>query len=479
MEKKIQTFIDACRSRSETIRRVTNEQGRQSLTKFIALQKEKLFCNNRLSSLQNKEDFLDICYDYVQEKLDKDLAWRVQEALLIGAIHMADHLGGIYSPQSFQGDLLFGSMLGAECIPCFSEGGVPLKSTTYARGIKYFSVPDLSGKLPIFPCKSERYAASLAEGFTVVNIEQAKKNTANIVDEQTKKVMYKILTDIYQSETILREIRFADQVPRLGVALSRSLGEFTARAPLIYMESEDIFGRLFLRDIDDPSSLVALMLGEPTILKALAVPDEEGEAPGNLLFKANDGHGHMVPLKLTEEPMLRGKTIYGEELSFDLNIAALKEAVQKKYLFVTVYVRILMLVFARGFTMYGGIFQSAYLPKWQAKVATVLSTCGYHDLAEEFLKWDVSGYISGPIFALHRMGKKAVHAGPVEWMMHFPCTEVIEGLIDGTTVFDAHIMGLFEFYHDLFLKNERLVGWETALADYMGEMYVGNCLNEA
>lgn len=463
--------------RNATVRRAIREYGELSLQDFLVLQRGRLEANAERTPMQPKEDFLQICADYVKARLGAAMAERARRALEQGALHTADHLGGLYSPQSFQGDLLFGRLLGADCVPCFAAGSVTLHSGTYARGIQYFSNARGGGRHPIFNGKQAKCAASLVDAFAESAVIRARNKTANIEEPGARDAVRRVLEEIYLQEDVLGQERFADQVTLLGAALSRRLGGCFEEKPLIYFESEEVSRELLLLDLENPDSLVSAMLFDPAVRREL----EASEEPlSSILFRGSDGEGHMFPLRLGVDGQLRGRTNRGEEVCLPADRASLKEALVRRQVFVTGYLRTLMLAFARGFTWYGGIFQSDYLPRWQQATKEALDRAGRSRLCEEVAGWRTDGYISGPIFALHAVeggeapsdgeaaSIKAVHAGPLEWAMHPPGNEKVDWLLAHTTVAEAHRMGLFEIYFDLFAPGERARDWYETIAGYAG-----------
>ncbi|MBR1628986.1 MAG: hypothetical protein IJ679_06950 [Lachnospiraceae bacterium] len=469
-EARFEEIWESCRRKNETVDNTVSRQGELSLMQWLAFQRGKWESNRQKTPMQKRSDFVEICAAYVRERLDQMFAAKTVQALERGCLHTADHLGGLYSPQSFQGDLLFGQMLGADCIPCFAAGSVTLHSSTYGRGIQYYSEMDAIGKLPLFAGKYAKYAASLTGALEENALERAEKRAASIEAGDVRQSVLDILQKHYRSKEVMKKSRFADQVTALGVRLSADLGEFFADYPLIYLESEEVSARLFCRDALDESSLVSWLFSNRAILSELnREKDGDGTSLAGRLFRGNDGRGHMFPMRLGEDGVLRGASIRGEELCVPGDLSSLAEAVQRKIIFVAPYLRAWMLAFARGFTWYGGIFQSLYLPKWQQKTVAALKRAHFVDLAAEVEKWDTSGYISGPIFALHETAEGAFPAGPVEWRLHPPSERQIEELLSTTTVESAHKMGVFEFYPDLFPAEQRMRGWYEAVGRWMKE----------
>ena len=477
MDKKeiVQKMIDGCCERNETVKHAVNFFNGMSLEAFLALQRFKLHVNLKLEPIQERSDFIDICTDYVTSRMDKETAAKVRLSVETGALHTADHLGGLYTPQSFQGDLLFGEMMSSECIPCFAAGSVTLHSSTYGRGIMYSGEPESMGRLPVFPGKYAKWAASLVHPFNEAAVLRTRKAAGSIRDEAIKNTIIEMLNDIYLDDGVLSQKSFADQEIKIGAEIYKRMGSYCSARPMIHIETEEISGRLFLKDMNDDSSLVYRMLSDKAVINEMRQM-HNGMALGELLFRGNDKNGHMFPLALTEDGYLRGTTIRNEEISFKVSPESLSKAVSEKRIFVSGYLRALMLAFARGFTWYGGIFQSVYLSRWQQATATVLSVCGYEDLSRRMSRLDASGYISGPVFVLYDNGTGAAPAGPVEFMLTKPDKTVIQKLLRNTTVSHAHIMGMPEFYYDLFSADERIGDWYEKLTAYSKANFMDNII---
>ena len=488
-------IIEECQRKNETVRRYSTEFGEQSILEWIEAEKSKWEQNRKTVPMQPRDDFVEICREYVAERIDEDAARRVADAVSCGAIHTADHLGGIYSPQSFQGDLFFGVLLGTDCVPCFSAGSVTLHSGTYGRGIQYVSENGFD-KLPLFAGKYAKYSASLAPAIAEKDIDRAI-NRARVV-KGVGKHLVEILNSVYKNEKVLNKERFADQVPVAGWKLSEILGHPFDKRPLCYIEAEEVSGRLFLLDIKNEESLAYKLIFDKDILKELNTDDPGSECPlCALLFRGNDGKGHMFPMRLYPDGKLAGVSIYGDELCIDADKETLYNAIKDKKIFVSSYLRAAMLGFARGFSWYGGVFQSLYLPEWQRRTGEALARAGKHELSDEVQKWEESGYISGPIACcstvqqaknhrrqdsgvasqLQNDNFSALPTGPVEWFATGPNEEVLKIFLSETKLKAAHALGSFEFYTDLVPPADRMEGWDEELARYIHERLGENCIN--
>ena len=469
MIAEVKNIIDGCIKRSATIQRYMSEFGSLTLDEYIYRQRQKLAANNRLTPMQDGEDFISICAGYVSERLGAEYGSLVKDALRTKALHTADHLGGLYTPQSFQGDLLFARLTGAKCIPCFAAGSVTLHSSTYGRGIQYFSKKEEIGKIPLFPGKYAKHSASLVKGIDEAAINRGLKSAASIEHAGILDRVTDILGNIYLDRQLLEQERFADQAIRIGAGIFEDLGEPFSKTPLIHIETEEVSGRLFIRDVKDKSSLVHRILYNKELVSRMGRLRER-------LFRGNDQKGHMFSLKLCEDGFLRGSTIYNENYAISADPDTLCEAISDRQIFISAYLRALMLAFARGFTWYGGSFQSSYLRQWQIETVSALRLAGEETIASYIESFETDGYISGPIFAMFDTGAGATPAGPVEFGIQSISEEQLDKCMKHVKVYEAHVMGMFEFYYDLFLADERIDGWYGKLASFEKDNHSDSCI---
>lgn len=88
-----------------------------------------------------------------------------------------------------------------------------------------------------------------------------------------------------------------------------------------------------------------------------------------------------------------------------------------------------------------------------------------------------SGYISGPICLLAETEDHAAcHAGPLEVFRQGGLDRAKFEKHLMTTLKDGHIMGLFEFYHDLVPEQNRVDGWYKEVAKTIQEKYNNNII---
>ena len=479
---KMNNLITQCRERNRNLEDVFSASEGATISSFMDVQLQKLERNQRLTPLQEPSDFFQICEAYAAERLAPDQVKAVMECLSSGAMLTADHLGGFYSPQSFQGDLLFSRLMekalsvSPRLIPCFAFGSVSLGAETYARGIQVYTskAPE---RLPLFVSKYANSAASLVTGLDRAMIITARQKIDQfLTDPTSREVVIRLLDEVYLSDHILRQNRFGDQVTEIGFALTRKALASLAAPSFVYFEIEALCLELIIRDLQNPSSLLSLFLHDRQVIQMLNQIFAEKDQPvASLLFRGTDQSLRSYSLTLTGPGLLQGRNIGKHETRISFDDLSLIELMRERKLLPGTFLCALITAMARGMTWYGGIFQSLYLPRWQELTLQVLTKAGYPDLGRRVCQWDLSGYLSGPVFALYDTGGGAANAGPVEFLIRKPDPSQWDLWLN-TDLKKAHEMGMFEFYHDLVPASEKKEGWYEAIAAYNRNQNIRNIL---
>lgn len=475
-------IIEQITSANATVRKMLPQSG-ITLRSWLQNEQTKHLSNKNLSYAKSKKDLADICADYIAKRLNGDIAAMVRDAMMVGMMHTANHLGGLYSPQSFQGDLLFEQLLlqeapKAPCVPIFSFGIVPLNSSTYGRGLMAFTAKEDIERLPIFPKKPTNAVAALMEGFDETMIRPiADRANGSVRSFLVRKQIKSLLEEVYLRKDVLSCDRYADQVLLLSEGLYNRLPALTGQKGFYHLEAETIFAKLFYKDVVEADGIISRLLFDPKCVRALnEVTDIEGRPLSSLLFRGGDAQKRCFTLNLCEDGFLRGMTQNGKSFEMKAKADVLIEALNSRIIFTDVLLSWVMSGFMRGFTWYGGIFQSQYLPTWHAGICKVFDTAGYSGVADPVRDYDASGYISGPVFLLFDNGETAANAGPLECMAKLPEREAFLQLIDTTDVGNAHKMGAFEIYNDLIEPTERTNKWYEKIGLYAKEHFSDNIL---
>lgn len=480
MNQGFDGLLSQVKQHNQTVERMLEAEG--TVGDWIERETGRTRNNSRLKPIFPKEDFIWSAEEYVFENMGKDMAAKVGAALSLGAIHTADHLGGFYSTQSFQGDLFFQRLLmnlqdGVECIPILAGGCIPLGSSTYARGIITYTETKEARKFPIFPRKAASYMASLAPAFDRDTIEKERvRILAKIGNKAVRREVKYLFTDVYLRNDILSQRSFSRQVLFLGKGIMDRMPYLTGGKSYLYIEIEELFARLIIKELDKKDSFLRELLQNTRVIKCLSeLRDIEDRPLSTLLFKGCDSEKRSYTLRLCEDGVLRGTTQNGEEIAVPASLVDIKEKLIGRQILPNFYLSWFLAGFLRGFSFYGGIFQSCYMPNWHELTLSVLKSCGYGDMAKAAVNYVFDGYISGPLVMLFDTGDGATGAGPLEVMATKPLEEQFVRLLD-TDIRNAHEMGMFEFYNDLIYGDDKTDFWYGTIAGHLKEKYPENLL---
>ena len=452
--ENITEIINICRSANRTVNEMMSREN-ITLDEWIESEKTKLDKNKTLPVLADKSDLIDLCAEYVAKRISKEAAEKVSQVLEYGVMFTPNHHGGLYSAQSFQGDLFYARFLkkinpNVPCAPEFSFGLVPLNSSTFARGLLAHTRTDDVEKIPIFPKAPTNAAASLKESFNAAMIRRTgDKAFAQVKSYRVRKKIRELMETLYNSQDILAQKRYAEQIFLIADGIYRKLSDITGIETFYHMEAEKIFSELLIKEYSKKDSFIYHFLNAPECIKVLNnTQNNEGRKFSSLLFLGCGDDERCFTLNLCEDGFLRGRNAAGKEYCFVLDFDTLSGALQEMKIMPHVYLIWLMGGFLRGFTWYGGIFQSQYLQLWHKKTCEILAESRMKDLKDSRENYDCSGYLSGPIYILFDTGDGAVNAGPLEVMAFTPSVESSENLFCSTDLKSAHEMGMFEFYNE-------------------------------
>ncbi|MBR6274237.1 MAG: hypothetical protein IKR27_04410 [Lachnospiraceae bacterium] len=470
-----------CCERSGTMRKCLADS-EITLDEFIFRQAEKVRKNRELVPLVDPEDFYARVEEFAGKRLGGERAKSVADAVRLGTVLTADHHGGIFCSQTFQSDLLYGEIINSlgnktGMIPIMSGGQVELDNSTYARGICVQTTKSRKEKLPFF---SSRPAAKTAYSAQAIDREMIGRFRTILRDsefpENDKKEILELVKAVYESDEVLSAKAFEDQVTKIGAVLSEKL--FGKNGPiLVFLEAERLNVPLIAKEIRERKTPLAKFFSDE---RAVALMQEEKLSDGapitDILFKTPDKKGRKVNLRLTADRKLVGTDWEGNELSFAADPDSISELLTEGKLIPGFFLIACVSFFERGITWMGGVFQTEYLPEWQRSFANLLEKLGMKDEALAVGKYDCSAYVCGPMFALYGNEDYANPAGPVEFWMKKPEYEQIRGMIRGTNIRDAHLIGLSEMYMDLTHPDERPDGWYETLGRELRKSFPGNVL---
>ncbi|MER2150340.1 MAG: hypothetical protein ABS900_01880 [Candidatus Limivicinus sp.] len=473
---------EKCAERNAIVR-ACREAGDMTLDAFLALQAEKVRHNRQIPPLRDPGDLILSASELAGRRLGQAAADGVRDALGFGVLCTADHHGGIYCAQTFQGDLFYAALLETlgytgRYVPILGAAQVELSNSTYARGICIATDPEEKQLLPLFRRKLRNRMTSQAPPVDTGMIEEFRRGLRTVGDPNMREALDDLLRKVYESDDVLSAESFSAQTTVIGTRLSEHLFSDENTPVFTYLEAEEVVLPLLVQELREEDSLLYRLLTETEKRRALCdVRTGEGMPLAGHLFGCADGKGRKVFLLLGEDGMLSGTTLDGGELRFPADPASLIGLLESRTLFPGLYTLALLLAFERGLTWMGGMFQSLYLPEWQCLTVDLLRAAGFSEEAERICGLDGSGYLCGPMFALFRGDGFAAPAGPAEMWMLRPAWRGIRERMARTRLWDAHIIGLSEMLPDLTSREERENGWYRKITEGLYRGYLENCLS--
>ena len=484
MIEQLDALAKICCEKNATLKACFSN-GQITLNEFLDLQAEKIEQNNRITPLCNPEDFFSLAENFVAARLGNEYAKKVNSALRYGAACTADHHGGIYFAQSFQGDILFSFLLekfgcNETTVPILSAGQVELENASYARGISAYLRKDAREFFPIFPSKYSVQLASYTEAINKETLKRFRRRFIYTADEsasvEIREILDKILKEAYESEAVLSSECFSDQVTKIGANLTRNMFS-DGKKIFIYLEMESLITPLVIKELQDKKSLISKLLFEPSVReKMLCEKLPEGTPLASLFFWGADEKGRKLHLTFLPEGELAGKDWRGQLVRYIADREALIDLITKRKIFPSVFTMALLTFFERGLTWLGGMFQSSYMPEQQQALVHILYSSGLKHEAQTIEAYDCSGYISGPVFFLYDGKDFSTPEGPVEAFKDKPSLVKLRELTHSTKLWDAHLMGLSDIYSDLIPRNLRKENWYSLIAGELYEQYPENRL---
>ena len=455
-------LLTAVREKSRVIDTVLTQYGNLTLGKYV-----KLFRPKPVTAIQPADDFLQYALEYNEAQLGTEVALELDKVLRFPMLNTANHHGVDYFPPSVQGNLLFWKALTengvrSRYLPVCSFGIVTISNSSYARGLTSNERSEGLIRVPIYPedarNKMVRYVPAFTREQILRSIHRSRKNLA---EGAAKEDLLRALETYYLNQQVLSLDRYGDQAVLLNRLISRDMFPHSDIPEIVYMEMENIFKRLLLRDIESIDSLLYRMLYDPRLEEKI------------MFFWGVDPFHRRYMLEFGRDRILRGTTMAGEEMVLPAGPENLRALVEEEKIIPSGYTMAVLLSFARGYTWLGGYFQGDYLPEWQKlTIQSLIRVEEYRDWADQIGQLDCSGYISGPLFALIRSTNGGLApAGPLEIIRSGGLTEARLDQLLGATMTESHVMGLSGSYPDLVRADLRIEGWRSLLREQLPGAY--------
>ena len=240
----LRELADLCAERNFTVR-ACRETGDMTLDAFLALQAEKVRRNRRIPPLCDPADLIAAASGLAGRRLGPAFAEGVREALGFGVLCTADHHGGIYCAQTFQGDLFYAALLRklgytGRTVPILGAAQVELSSSTFARGICIATDPEEVQLLPLFRRKYRNRMTSQVPPVDRDMIVEFRKSLRTVMRPEMRSALEELIGTVYESDAVLAAESFSAQTTVIGAGLSEHLFS-DADTPLwTYLEAEEL-----------------------------------------------------------------------------------------------------------------------------------------------------------------------------------------------------------------------------------------------
>ena len=211
----LRELADLCAERNFTVR-ACRETGDMTLDAFLALQAEKVRRNRRIPPLCDPADLIAAASGLAGRRLGPAFAEGVREALGFGVLCTADHHGGIYCAQTFQGDLFYAALLRklgytGRTVPILGAAQVELSSSTFARGICIATDPEEVQLLPLFRRKYRNRMTSQVPPVDRDMIVEFRKSLRTVMRPEMRSALEELIGTVYESDAVLAAESFSAQ----------------------------------------------------------------------------------------------------------------------------------------------------------------------------------------------------------------------------------------------------------------------------
>lgn len=466
-------IIQVCRNRNKTIDTALSDAAKhKTLLEYVNEEFAKVG-KGKYTDGFSPEDISKVIYEYVRKQSGETTAQKVTELLKSNTLITADHYGGIYSTQSFQGDLLYYAGLkeagfNTSVVPILAYSQVPMNNSTFPRGLILYENDGEPLKLPVTASKYRTYSVGQVPPVSKKEIEALKKKIKNEAPSNIVERLAALVEEIYGQDKVLEAKDYRTQLYYVAGDLYKKV---LGADEMCFIECEEVFRELMKKDLENRESLVYRLLFDKSFWQVF-----DAEFEGISLFAGIDDSGRAFPLTIHEGNYLTGSSRDGAKVQYEINKEKIVELLDNKKIVVSMVALALMSSFQRGVSLFGGEFQAIYLEEWKEKTTKALRATGEEGLAKRVENTYCKGYISGPSFALTTGNNGLVNAGPLEMIINDKTYGDISHLLEETSLYDSQIMGMYEFYNDLTLSNEKIEGWYGTITNYFKTNFERNSI---
>jgi hypothetical protein len=451
---------------------------------------------SNVPGFQGNQDFITEVANYTRETLGSELGEAVSEDLQeMPQLLTANHHGIDTFAQSTQSNLLFSMRKRADgspakTVPVLACGSVPMNNLTYPRGLLIYAGSTASGnggicKLPLFPDSHKRKLVSIAKPFTTDMLCRSRARAAKMIDgDQLNPFIEPALNKVFDDfASIGQEFSsYSRQATLVNHRLwQRLFRDGNCRSELVYIELEDIVGRLLEGDLFDKSTICHQLFFDPE-LRGRLVENLDGQrgcwqyetllsrssssqtvkglnatdsAQGTMFFWGVDAKGRKIPLGITDDVKgagaeLRGIDDSGQLWTFPFTPAEIVRGLQDGRLLPSIFTSYLLVSIARGVSCIGGYYQAEYLPIMKAAVIdTLRGSSGKTVKTIDRGKLRPDLYLSGMQAIGLKTDGQLLPAGPLEIIASGGLNAEQCQQVGEVTVLQSHIASLYDTISDV------------------------------
>ncbi|MGE5342583.1 MAG: hypothetical protein ACM3SY_13995 [Candidatus Omnitrophota bacterium] len=309
-------------------------------------------------------------------------------------VSYADHHSLLNYALLYNSNLLYTEVIKNLKLPyavVFASGSIPMVNKCHPRGFyfkkeKFNFFGEKQSKLPVFLFEGKLNSGNSKDITTLLT------HSENSLTLEEKKFLEYLFFDCLEIEKVSKNYEsFSDQLSYLNYNLWKHYFDSSIRDSLphlIYLQSNPIISELLIDQINDPNSLISLILFDPKIRRKILdnfseIPCCWGENMGSHLFWGiieRRGKTRVIALTVNES----SNALIADDFHVPLEKESIIDALQTKKIYQTSFFDLLLMTFMGGYLTLGGFNQLEYLPSMQQTHVQTLRQIGLNDTADRF-----------------------------------------------------------------------------------------------